>query len=119
MRDFCSGAYILRVSHKKFPVNYPAPGGVPRSLTLQQSTLCSGSLDCEPGNRAVRDIVAVGDLADLARRSRSRRRIASRARGQGRPALFHLDLTIEAVMDCERENPRRPSEEASDRLAPL
>jgi hypothetical protein len=32
---------------------------------------------------------------------------------------FHLDLAIEAVMDCERENPRRPSEEASDRLAPL
>ena len=32
---------------------------------------------------------------------------------------FRLDLAIEAVTDCERENPRRPSKEASDRFAPV
>src|SRR5258708_39144779 len=38
---------------------------------------------------------------------------------RSRLIAFHLDVTIQAVMDREGEHPRRSPEEAPDALAPL
>src|SRR5438128_532181 len=38
---------------------------------------------------------------------------------RSRLIAFHLDVAIQAVMDREGEDPRRPPEEAADRLAPF